>query len=417
MVLKKVRLQRKHLREYREVTPPSILREIERLAPSLRGARIFHLNATPKGGGVAEMLATSVALLRDCGIDASWYVLTADPRFFGITKSIHNFLQGKEGTLDARSRAHYLSWNRRFGEAMERLRPDLWVVHDPQPAAAITFLRNRPPMVLRMHIDTSHPNRDVLKFFLPFLVAYDRVIFTLKDFVPPRFPQKKLLVFTPVIDPTTEKNRSMTLREARGILLRLGMDPTRPILTQVSRFDPWKDPLGVLEVFRRVRRDVPGLQLAYVGVMLAQDDPEALAIVRAMRRAAGEDRDVHLFWDRSQLRGVPVDRAVNAFQTASDVILQKSTREGFGMTVTEAMWKGRAVVGGDVGGIRIQIVDRVTGYRVSSLAEAARRVRALLDDPKRAARMGLRARERVRQRFLMPRLIRDELRLYRELLR
>lgn len=416
MFLHPVRIVPRPLRLYASTTPPAILREIRKLAPALRGARIAHVNTTPRGGGVAEMLRTSMGILRSLGVTAEWYVVEADPQFFEITKSIHNFLQGKSGRFSQRNRDHYLHWNERFARDMERIAPDLWLVHDPQPAASIMFLAPHPPMTLRVHIDTSHPNRSVLRFFDPIFRSYDRVIFTLSQFAPPKFPKAKSVFFTPVIDQTNDANRPMGEKEAKRILKRLGLNPARPLLTQVSRLDPWKDPLGVLEAFRLARGKIPGLQFLYEGVVLAKDDPEAFRIAKAMRRAIKGERDAHLLWHPRQLRGISLDRVVNALQTASDVILQKSLREGFGMTVTEAMWKRTPVVGGNVGGIRLQIKNGYNGFLVNSVHEAAKRTTELFENPKLRRLFGKRGREHVRRNFLMPRLIRDELRLYRELL-
>lgn len=394
---------------YRDIIPANMYREIRRLSRRLAGLSVGHLNATDGGGGVAEVLRSLVPLTKGVGLEAEWYVTEAPVGFFEITKKLHNLLQGAEGELTDEEKRQYLDQCREFAEEMENEKIDVWFVHDPQPLAVSAFLgsRHRCRKMWRSHINTSSPNQMALNFVLPYLKRYDWQVFTLREYVPPGLPSQTVVVFLLAIDPLTEKNRVMSGSEADGILARLGIDPERPLVTQVSRFDPWKDPIGVIDAYRKAKRQVPELQLALVGVFSAGDDPEAPRVYAGVEAHRDGDPDIHLYKDPRQVG----DTEVNAFQTGSDVIMQKSIREGFGLTVAEAMWKGQPVIGGNTGGIRVQIQDGVSGFLVDNVEEAAARLIQLLKSPELRRSMGQAARETVRRRFLMPRLLRDHLRI------
>lgn len=389
---------------------PEVVEEIRELAKPFQGLRLAHVNATALGGGVAEMLRYEVLLQRDVGLDSRWYVIPPSDPFFEVTKSIHNYMQGKEGGLTEEQQKTYLDHNRLIARLFAEVDVDVWLIHDPQPAAALSFVENPSAKltIWRSHIDTSHPNRSVWDFLLPYLQVYDQYVFTMPQYSNQDFPADRVNLITPVIDPISPKNLLMDREEARQYLTRFGIDITRPLATQISRFDPWKDPEGVIDAYRIAKKEIPELQLAMVAQM-ADDDPEGEVVYKRIRgyaRGEGED-DIFLLVNLDDN-----DTAVNAFQTASDVVLQKSIREGFGLTVTEAMWKGAVVIGGDVGGITIQIEDGVNGFRVSSSEEAAEKIIYLLHSPEHKAQMSQAAHESVRSRYLMPHKLRNYLKLF-----
>jgi trehalose synthase len=259
------------------------------------------------------------------------------------------------------------------------------------------------------HIDLTTPNKSVLDALMPLTQDYDQLIFSQTAYVPKDLGDKvPVLIAPPAIDPLTVKNTPMDLAQAQKVVRVMGIDTDRPLITQVSRFDLWKDPWGVIDAYRIARESVPGLQLILLGLSQATDDPEGVKVYQTVADHAGDDPDIHLYIDPAEMP-VSVDEVVNAVQMASAVLMQKSTREGFGLTVTEGMWKGKPVIGGDAGGIRVQINDGVSGFLVSSPEECAKRLVELLKDESLAARIGKAARESVRQRFLLPRLALDYL--------
>ena len=393
------------LEAYRGISADPVLDEIASFAARLKGLRVAHLNATPAGGGVAELLKSFVPLQRGAGLDAAWYVLEPDQHFFDITKKMHNTLQGQPGELSPEEQRYFLAHNERTAAEMGVFPADVWVIHDPQPVAVLAY-RDIRPAIWRCHIDTSTPNPAVRDFILPYVRDYSAAVFSLADFALPGLDGAKTTVFTPAIDALVAKNAPLPHDFAKHVVRKFGPDPNRPLVTQVSRFDPWKDPIGVVEAYRLARQSVPGLQLALVG-MTARDDPESTQVYAETERYVGDDPDIFMLTERDRV----FDFEVNAFQTASEVIIQKSLREGFGLTVSEAMWKGTPVIGGDVGGIRAQIEDGQSGFLVSTVPDCAERIKALLKDRELAKKMGERGRERVRDRFLMPTLVLNYMRL------
>ena len=383
--------------------------ELRRFAAPLAGARVLHLNATSFGGGVAELLPTMTALMRDLGLDAEWRVIPGDEAFFDVTKSIHNGLQGMSVGLDAARRATYAAAQERIAKAFEGTY-DFVLVHDPQPAGLRRLLPEAPGhWIWRCHIDLTAADPETWAFLRPEVEAYDAAIFTLPEYVQPDLDLERLAYIPPSIDPLSPKNRIGDPASSGPVVARFGVDPGRPLLLQVSRFDPWKDPLGVIDVYRRVKASVPGLQLSLVGSM-ATDDPEGWRIYQQVLRYAGVDPDLTIL---SNLDGVGAVE-VNAFQQASTVVLQKSLREGFGLTVSEALWKGKPVVAGRVGGIPMQLGD--TGGRlVDTIDGAVDACAELLGDAGLRQRLGEGGRERVRQHFLSTREVRDHLSLLRAL--
>lgn len=390
------------LTDYIPIVGQEVVDQLYRLAERLQARRFVHINSTRTGGGVAEILARAVPLLNQLGLETLWEVIIGDHEFFEITKTIHNGLQGMRVNFTARMIEHYREINlenaRRF-----QWEADFVLVHDPQPAVLIEYLRPQARhWVWRCHIDVSRPHLPVWRFLREIVKQYDASVFSMPQFAQ-NLPHPQYLIY-PSIDPLSDKNRELTPEEIQGVLDRFGIERDRPLVLQVSRFDSFKDPLGVIEAFRLVRRHT-ACQLLLVGGE-ATDDPEGPAIFAKVMEAADGDPDIKVLL-------LPPDShfEINALQRAADVIVQKSTREGFGLTVTEAMWKGKPVIGGAVGGIVIQLRDYQTGFLVHSPEGCAFRIRYLLNRPEMARRMGKLARELVRNQFLITRHLRDYLSL------
>lgn len=387
----------KRLEDYREIIGNKALETIKEKAENLKGKSFIHVNSTSFGGGVAEILHNLVPLMRDVGIDARWFVIEGTNEFFNVTKSFHNALQGnKELRLTDEMKELYLEINKKNAEDLDLSPFDYILIHDPQPAPLIEFYEKRQPWIWRCHIDLSDPNLEFWKFLRQFVEKYDRYIFHMEEYVQEDLNQEKVVIMPPSIDPLSEKNIELSESEILKILERFDVDPERPIITQVSRFDPWKGVFDVIDVYKKVKEKIPEVQLLLVGVM-AHDDPEGWIYFEKTLRKIGEDYDVKVL---TNLTGVHA-REVNAFQRASDVILQMSIREGFGLTVTEAMWKEKPVVGRAVGGIRLQIVDGETGFLVKDVNEAVEKTLYLLEHKDIAQKMGKNAKERVKENFII----------------
>lgn len=400
---------KRSLASYRGVAPDSQLDELQYLSERLRGARCMHLNATSYGGGVSEILRSLVPLYNDLGIATDWKVIHGDETFFQVTKRIHNGLQGAPGELTETDKAIYLA-NAQLNASRlitDSEDYDFIFVHDPQPAvlAAMSPLRGA-RWIWRCHMDTSHPNPSYWEFLAPYLGAYDAAVFTLDAFIPPALPVRDVHVYPPCIDPLSPKNHPLPEQLAKDVLEWIGIRTHRPLVTQVGRFDRWKDPLGVVRAYQRVRPHVPDLQLALVG-SLALDDPEGWEVYEEVRAATAGDSLIHVL---TNLVGVG-NVEVNALQSFSNVVVQKSLREGFGLVVSEAAWKGTPVIGGRVGGIPLQLPEGTGGVLVDTIEECAEHLLRLLRQPEEARLLGERGREHVRQNFLMPRLLKDHLRL------
>jgi trehalose synthase len=395
---------------YRGTAPDHILDELRGAAAGLRGARVLHLNATPYGGGVSELLRSLVPLLNDLGLIADWRIISGDETFFGVTKAIHNGLQGDSHTMGELEKAAYLA-NTRANAAAFTEEYDFVFVHDPQPAAILAMRgKGHARWIWRCHIDTAAPNAQTWRFLRPFLAEYDAAVFTMEEFVPPDFPVGNVEIIPPAIDPHSPKNMQLDERTARQVLQWIGIRLKAPLVTQVSRFDPWKDPMGVIAAYRLARREVPDVQLALVG-SLALDDPEGWDIYRAIQAEAKGDPQIHVFTNVVGVGNIEV----NAFQSLSRVVVQKSVREGFGLVVSESLWKGTPVVAGRAGGIPLQMADGAGGMLVDSIEECADAIVRLLRDPVRARELGQAGKERVREHFLLPRLVLNHLRLMQEL--
>lgn len=406
-MLESVDVGRQSVDLYGTTAGRAAVENLRALAAPLRGLRVLHLNATPYGGGVAEILRSEVPLLRDLGLAADWKIVTGDKDFFTVTKIMHNALQGSPRSLTEHEKEVYLTYSTRNARLLEE-EYDLIVAHDPQPLAIPQFHgRGAARWIWRCHIDTSRPHPGLWDFLRPYLDDYDAAVFTMKDFVPPDFPVGRIEVIPPAIDPESPKNIDLGRGIASRILGWLGVDSDLPLVTQVSRFDPWKDQPGVIAAYRLVKEEIPDLRLALVGSM-ALDDPEGWEVYREIKVAAREDPDIDIFTNLTGVGNVEV----NAFQRLSDVCVQKSIREGFGLVVSETLWKGTPMVAGEAGGIPMQMKDGVGGFLVDSVEECAGKILRLLHDPEEGAGLAAAGRELVRERFLLTRLIADELALY-----
>ncbi|MBI2017070.1 MAG: glycosyltransferase, partial [Candidatus Rokubacteria bacterium] len=364
--MRTVPLRAKSLSAYAEVAGEARIEELRRLAEPLRGTRVAHVNATSHGGGVAEILHNLVPLMRDVGIDATWHVLEAEPAFFDVTKRIHNALQGMPLDLSESQRRLYLDTQRANGEQLPS--GDIVLAHDPQTAALRHFAGARGARwIWRCHLDTTAAYPEVWTFLLPYLAIHDAAIFTMEAFARPDLELPRIVFSAPSIDPFSEKNRPLPLAACHRILRAFRIDEARPLLAQVSRFDPWKDPLGVIDAYRIAKEEMPDVQLALVG-SIADDDPEAKEFYARSVAHAEEDPDIRLLTD---LDGIH-DREVNAFQRSATVVIQKSLREGFGLVVAEALWKGTPVVGAAVGGIPLQVEHGRTGFLAENIESCAR---------------------------------------------
>ncbi|MCH7736085.1 MAG: glycosyltransferase [Chloroflexi bacterium] len=400
--------------DYRPFLDPGLADQLAAIAQEMGQLRVLHLNSTATGGGVAEILQSMVPLGNSLGIETERIVINPDAAmFFQVTKKIHNLLQGAEGELSTEELDTYFGCIQRVADDMRSkgLTADVWFVHDPQLLPLARFLPKKEgeTWIWICHIDLTTPNMSVLDALMPLTQDYDQLIFSQAAYVPQDLGDKvPVLIAPPAIDPLTIKNIPMDLPQAQKMVRAMGIDTDRPLITQVSRFDQWKDPWGVIDAFRIAKESVPGLQLALLGLSQATDDPEGAAVFKTVVDHAGGDPDIHLYFDPLEMPA-SVDEVVNAVQVVSQVLMQKSTREGFGLTVTEGMWKGKPVIGGDAGGIRVQIDDGVSGFLVSSPEECAQRLVELLRDEALSARIGEAAKESVRQRFLLPRLALDYL--------
>jgi trehalose synthase len=405
-VLQKVTVGRWSLDAYDGLAPDGIMQELREHARALKGARILHVNATSYGGGVSELLRSSVPLLRDLGLTVDWKVIGGDEDFFHATKALHNALQGAPRGLSDAEQAAYRQCIQENAATLDG-GYDFIVIHDPQPAGLLqAHGKGNARWVWRCHIDTSEPNPDAWSFMEPLLDGFDAAVFTMGEFVPPDFPVERVEAIAPAIDPLSPKNIDLDLGMAGQILDWIGVEVPGRLVTQVSRFDQWKDPLGVIAAYRLVREEIGDLQLALVGSM-ALDDPEGWDVYRQVSEVAEREELIHVYTNLTGVGNVEV----NAFQRLSEVIVQKSIREGFGLVVSESLWKGTPVVAGHAGGIPLQMPAGTGGMLVQSVEECATAMLGLLNNRELAEQLGQSGREHVRKHFLLPRLLMEELRL------
>jgi trehalose synthase len=408
--LQQVNVGSKALGDYATIASRGLMEQIRALAEPLGGKRVLHLSATAFGGGVAEILYTLVPLMREAGLETEWRVIFGQDEFFDVTKAIHNGLQGDPRGLSEDEQEIFRRYNRENAEALAG-EFDFVIVHDAQPAAMIEHTREAGKRwIWRCHIDLSTPNRDVLGFLLPWLGSYDATVFHRQAYVPASSGLPAAYIWPPAIDPLAPKNMALSSEDAAYIVDQFGIDVARPLVSQISRFDPWKDPVGVIEAWGLLRKKHPSVQLALVGSM-AHDDPEGWDYYNKTVEAAQGDPDIFILSNLNNVGSVEV----NAFQVHSAALIQKSIREGFGLTVTEGLWKARPMVAGRAGGIVDQIQDGKTGYLVDSIPECADALDEVLREPLLARAMALEGKEYVRRHFLSPRLLRDWLALFNRL--
>jgi trehalose synthase len=409
-VLQEVALGDRSLADYTHIAGRGLIDQIRELAEPLEGKKVLHVSATAFGGGVSEILYTLVPLMRDVGLDAHWQVIIGREEFFNVTKLMHNSLQGAEQTISDEQWEVFEAYNTMNAQSLEG-DWDAIIIHDPQPAAMKRNAEEKARRwIWRCHIDLSTPNEETLARMLPLIHDYDASVWHLEQYVPAGLDGGLRRIYPPAIDPLSPKNMALSPDDAAYVCDQFGIDTDRPLLCQVSRFDPWKDPIGVIDAYRLVREEVPEAQLALVGSM-ATDDPEGWEFFHETFRHADGDPDIKILNNLNNVGAIEV----NAFQSQADLVIQKSIREGFGLTVTEALWKGRPTVAGDVGGIPLQITDGVTGFLVATPEETAQRSIEVLKDPELAKRIGRAGKAHARERFLTPRLLRDWLGLFGEL--
>ncbi|MFH1011638.1 MAG: glycosyltransferase [bacterium] len=400
------------LSDYAAVVGNDVIDHLHQLARSLAGTRVIHVNSTRQGGGVAEILERLVPLMTELGIDASWEVIQGSERFFECTKNIHNGLQGNPVDLSPKDIEEYEAVNQQNAAALHSklVEADVVFIHDPQPAALLHHVsKRRGKWIWRCHIDVSNPHRSVWRYVRKHVAAYDASIWSLATFAQP-LPHLQYLI-PPSIDPLSEKNIPLEEAEVDTLCAQFGVDLYRPLLLQVSRFDRFKDPIGVIAAYRLVKKYVPSLQLVLAGGS-ATDDPEGESVLREVHDAAQGDRNIGVLVLPSDAH-----RTINALQRAADIVLQKSTREGFGLTVTEALWKRKPVIGGRTGGIELQVINHHTGFLVNSSEGAALRIRYLLDNREKMLEMGAKGHRFVLENFLITRHLRDYLTMMIALLR
>ena len=409
-MLQQVNTGHKSLADYATIATRGLMDEIRRLAEPLAGKRVVHVSATAFGGGVAEINYTLVPLMQDAGLEVEWRIIQGENEFFEVTKTIHNALQGNPQGLTEEQQQTFRRYQELNAKQFED-EYDFVIVHDPQPVGMIDFFPDsNAKWIWRGHIDFSTPNRDVFDFIIPSLGRYDAAIFHMREYVPKASGLPECYIWPPAIDPLAPKNMALSAEDAAYIVDQFGIDVERPLLTQVSRFDPWKDPLGVIDAYRVVKQQFPDVQLALVGSM-AHDDPEGWDFYNQTVSYAAGDPDIYILSNLNNVGSVEV----NAFQVHSGAVIQKSIKEGFGLTVTESLWKTRPTVAGRVGGIVTQITDGETGWLVDSSMECAEACLEILRDPAEARQRALRGKEYVRRHFLTPRLLRDWLVLFNRL--
>jgi trehalose synthase len=392
------------LSNYLPIVGPQVINELEVLSQSLKGTRIKHINSTAVGGGVAEILIRMMGLGKDLGLEMTWDVIRGNDAFYQVTKAMHNAFHGTPFQFTPEMWDSYRATTEENIKTLD-LNADVFLIHDPQPAALVTErTRTGGKWIWRCHIDLSNRQPAPWEFIEPFVARYDAAVFS-----SPKYIQNLLMpevLIPPSIDPLSDKNRDLPPEFVTSVLERFNIDPKRPILTQISRFDRLKDPIGVCRVYQVVKKSIPELQLVLAGGG-ASDDPEGAEVLAEVREAAGNDPDIHI------LELPPTaNMEINALQHGSTIVMQKSLKEGFGLTVSEGMWKGKPVVASAVGGIVSQIHHGITGELVHSESGAAQSVKKLLVNPEYAKQLGVAAKEHVRNNFLLTRHLKDYMLLF-----
>jgi trehalose synthase len=399
------------IEEYKKFAGIEVIDQLYQLAYPLQKISIVHVSSTPVGGGVAEILMKLVPMTQALGIETRWEIIQGSLEFFQCTKIFHNALQGNVVVPSSLQLQQYEEINKQNAERLKDIleNADIVIIHDPQPLSLIRhFPQKKGKWIWRCHIDLSKPQKIVWKYLLPFIQSYDATIFSLAEFARP-LPHP-MFVIPPSIDPLHNKNIDLDKSEVDKVYELFELDSSRPIILQVSRFDRFKDPLGVIESFRYVKKFNAEVQLVLAGGT-ASDDPEGEIVLKDVNNAAMDDPNIHIL-----LLPNDAHRTINALQRAATIVLQKSIKEGFGLTVTEALWKAKPVIGGNTGGIKLQLINNQTGFVVNTPEGAAYRVRHLLQHPNECARIGANGREYVREKFLITRHVREYLALIYSLL-
>lgn len=398
------------LEDYRGIVGDEVISLIYRKARRLYRKHILHINSTYQGGGVAEMLASLVPLMNDIGIDTGWRILHGNPDFFTITKKFYNALQGGQINLSEMKKQLYIQANEDFS-TYTHIDHDCVIIHDPQPLPLIKLYRKRQPWIWRCHVDLSNPHERLWDFLKNFILRYDMAIISSEKYKRKDLPVEQRIIY-PAIDPLSSKNKEIDDEVISKYLKKFRIPRDKPLIIQISRFDKWKDPVGVIEVFKLVKEKVD-CRLVLCGNM-AMDDPEGWMIYEKVKRKAGrmiENKDIMLITSENNI-------LVNALQRSSAVIIQKSIREGFGLTVTEALWKGKPVVASNVGGIPLQIKDGENGFLLEpdDIKGFSNRIIEILQNPGLSEEMGRKGREVVRKNFLLTRLLSDYLDLLKDMI-
>ncbi len=389
-------LSSRNIYDYKSIIGEEKIEEILSLAEPLKNLRVTHVNSTCFGGGVAEILYSLVPLMNSVGIKTVWEVIQGTNEFFNVTKKIHNALQGASIDLTDDEKKIYLETNKLNVEKELKLEGDTIIIHDPQPLPIRKFMPNNRKWLWRCHIDLSQPYKPVWLFISKLLEGYNASIFHMKEYIHPETPTPKKYVMPPSIDPLSDKNKPLSWSTIEKILNKYGVDPEKPILIQVARFDPWKDPFAAIDVYRLVKQKIPDVQLLLVASM-ATDDPEGWIYYEKTLRYAGMDNNIFFL---TNLVGVGA-LEVNAFQRAATVALQMSIREGFGLAVTEALWKKKPVIARPRGGIKLQVINNVTGYLVETVEEAAEKAIYLIKHPEERQRLGENGYKHVLENFII----------------
>lgn len=389
----------KRVHDYRHIVGDKVISRIYQKANKLYHKRVIHINSTYAGGGVAEILNSLTPLMNDAGVDTDWRIIRGTPDLFNITKKFHNALQGDKINLSSIKKKLYMQANEDFS-TYASLDHDCVFIHDPQPLPLIQFYRKKQPWIWRCHIDLSNPNKELWEFLKDFILRYDLMVVSSKKYTKKDLPIEQI-IFQPVIDPLTPKNMELSDKDSAKYLKKFGVPTDKPLITQISRFDKWKDPLGVVEIFKMVKKEID-CRLVLCGSM-ASDDPEGMKIYEKVRYRSNhlvENGDIILITSENNI-------LVNALQRKSAVVLQKSLREGFGLTVTEALWKGTPVVASNVGGIPLQIKHEETGYLYDpeNKEAFAEKIIEIIQNPKKFKEMTKAAKEFVRKNFLITRLL------------
>lgn len=396
----------KDINDYAQVVGEETIERIRKKAEHLKAKRILQLSSTKHEGGVAEILQNMVPLFRSLGIDMDWKTINEPKEFLEVTKDFHNMLQGQDTPISNEQKETYLENLKANASEFNFSKYDLIIVHDAPPLALIDMMDKKVPWIWRCHIDLSEPHEGLWKFLSTYLKKYDQMVISIPEY------SKKLIeetIIAPSIDPLSEKNRDMSEEEMRTILEKYRVPTDKPIISQISRYDKWKDPIGVIMAYKEIKKYVD-CRLVLIGNS-NPDDPEGPEILEAINEAAEGDDDIFIFVNVEDN-----DILINTIQRKSDVVLQKSTKEGFGLTVSEALWKATPVIGGKVGGIPLQIIDGVNGYLVHSIEECASRLKHLMKDKSLQHDMGKKAKESVLNKFLITRHIEDYIDMMNEII-